>query len=318
MTTSRRSIVLADDHPSVLQRAIEFLEPHFEIAAASQSGTEALDAIQRLNPDLAVLDISMPGLGGFDVAERLFAEGNPARVALMSAGLSDDVVAAGCAVGVRGFIAKTRMHTDLLSALLHMEEGRAFMPSVTAFAEAFATPLGRHALQISRTHGDRLTSATAYLLAAWKMGHVLLTVTSADDTEALRRSLEAAGVDTACAAACGRYAAVDAHAAIEGVMNDGDVDADRFTGMFGPLIEQLSADRGHGPRHVSTFGDLSAILWADGRLNAALSLEHLSNEFLIGRPLSILCACAVSGPDVPEDDVEARLSAAHPTIIASL
>jgi len=259
----------------------------------------------------------MPGLSGFQVAERLYTDAHPTRIALMSAGLSDGLVAAGCGIGIRGFIAKMRMHDDLLPALVHMREGRAFMPSVTAFAGAAASPQGRHALQLADSKEERLAAATAYLLTAWYMGHVLLTVAPAEDVTAVAERLTAAGLDLESAAAAGRYATVDAEAALAAVMHNGEVDAERFTTLFGPLIDQLSADYGQGPRHVSTFGELAPVLCAEGRIDAAVYIEQVANDFLVGRRLSILCTCAGTQPDGPQGDDAARLCAVHPTIIAS-
>lgn len=69
-------IVLADDHPVFrhgLQQVVD-AQTDMEVVEAIGDGAAALDAIRRLSPDVAVLDVRMPGLGGFEVAQRLWDE----------------------------------------------------------------------------------------------------------------------------------------------------------------------------------------------------------------------------------------------------
>ena len=66
--------VLVDDEPLALERLRRLLEPHrdtFDVAGTASSGTEAVEVINRLRPDVIFLDIQMPELTGFDVLERL-------------------------------------------------------------------------------------------------------------------------------------------------------------------------------------------------------------------------------------------------------
>src|SRR3954468_9646795 len=70
-------VVLADDHPIVLSglRALLQPEPGIEIVAAAQDGATALEMVRAHEPDIAVLDISMPQLTGLDMLEVLEADG---------------------------------------------------------------------------------------------------------------------------------------------------------------------------------------------------------------------------------------------------
>ena len=91
------SIVVADDHPVVLGGLIALLKQDkmFRLAASCANGLEAIDAIRTLRPDLALLDVNMPGLNGLQVLETLIAENLPTRVCLLAASLTDrEIVAA--------------------------------------------------------------------------------------------------------------------------------------------------------------------------------------------------------------------------------
>ncbi|CAB4706249.1 MAG: response regulator [Actinobacteria bacterium] len=73
------SCLVADDHPAVLRAVCEYLEEEgFEIVARAADGAEALDKLTRMQPPLAVLDISMPKMTGIEVAREA---ANPARPA---------------------------------------------------------------------------------------------------------------------------------------------------------------------------------------------------------------------------------------------
>ena len=65
-------ILLADDHPEMLKKVAQLLEGDFEVVAAVENGERLIEAAINLDPDLIVLDISMPVLNGIEAACRLF------------------------------------------------------------------------------------------------------------------------------------------------------------------------------------------------------------------------------------------------------
>ena len=85
MSTAIR-LVIADDHPLFrhgLQQVVE-RQPDMQVVEAVGEGAAALNAIRRLRPDVAVLDVRMPGLGGFEVATQLADEGVPTRLMFLT------------------------------------------------------------------------------------------------------------------------------------------------------------------------------------------------------------------------------------------
>jgi DNA-binding NarL/FixJ family response regulator len=107
-TAMTTRIVVADDHPVVLQGVNWLLEREgdLEVVARCQSGEEALAAVREHRPDLLVLDLNMPGLGGMDVLRGIAEERLALRVVLLTADLRDDDLFEAVRLGVRGVILK--------------------------------------------------------------------------------------------------------------------------------------------------------------------------------------------------------------------
>src|SRR5206468_10362174 len=80
----RMSVLLADDHGDFLAAVARHLEPHFEVLKTVGNGQALVDDATRLEPDVVVLDISLPVLHGIEAARELKATGSSARVVLLT------------------------------------------------------------------------------------------------------------------------------------------------------------------------------------------------------------------------------------------
>lgn len=103
------------------------LAPHFDVVATANDGKAALEAAARTNPDLVLLDIAMPELDGIAVARELKREQTDTEVVFLTAQEDDDFVSAALTVGARGYVYKRRLHSDIVSALNHVLDGRFFV-----------------------------------------------------------------------------------------------------------------------------------------------------------------------------------------------
>src|SRR5262245_47046937 len=121
------SVLVADDHPQVLESVSRLLEADFRFVDETTDGRRALESCRRFDPDVVVLDIAMPGLNGFQVARELKRTGARAKIVFLSMHASDDYVATAIASGADGYVVKTRMRPDLNRALHHVLAGRRFM-----------------------------------------------------------------------------------------------------------------------------------------------------------------------------------------------
>jgi DNA-binding NarL/FixJ family response regulator len=114
---ARPTVLLADDHRHVLEAVSGLLDTDFELVAAVADGQRALESTRRLDPDVVVLDITMPGLNGFQVAAELKRTGSRARIVFLSMHSADDYVATAITSGADGYVLKTRIQPDLIRAL---------------------------------------------------------------------------------------------------------------------------------------------------------------------------------------------------------
>lgn len=128
----RVSVLLADDHGEFLATTVRELESHFDVVEAVGDGQSLLTQAARLEPDVVVLDISMPVLNGIEAARKLKAAGSTAKVVFLTMHADPDYVHAALATGALGYVIKSRLATDLLLSIREALAGRRFVsPSIT-------------------------------------------------------------------------------------------------------------------------------------------------------------------------------------------
>jgi DNA-binding NarL/FixJ family response regulator len=120
-------ILIVDDHPDMLKRVTDVLSPSCEIVGAVQNGPAALDAVVALQPDVIVLDISMTGMSGLEVAGCVRRAGSNAAIVFLTAHADEDVMSAARSAGGIGYVIKPRLDVDLLRAVKDARAGHAFV-----------------------------------------------------------------------------------------------------------------------------------------------------------------------------------------------
>ena len=152
-------IVLADDHALVRQGLKSLLEREgFQIIAEASNGQEAVRHVQSLNPDIAVMDISMPILNGLEAARQITLSSPQAKTILLTQHADEQYLAAALEVGVRGYVLKTQIANELIQALRQVSRGDVYLsPGVSrAVMEAYRSK--------SETRKDPLTSRERQVL----------------------------------------------------------------------------------------------------------------------------------------------------------
>ena len=112
------SVLIVDDHPGFRASARRMLEASgYAVVGEAADGTSAIAAVGELGPDLVLLDVQLPDLDGFEVAERLQALGATAQIVLTSSRDGADFGTAIEESPARGFIAKGELSGPTLAAV---------------------------------------------------------------------------------------------------------------------------------------------------------------------------------------------------------
>jgi DNA-binding NarL/FixJ family response regulator len=113
------TVVIVDDHPGFRSSARALLEAAgFEVVGEAADGVSALAAVDRLHPRIVLLDVQLPDIDGFAVAERLASAGDPPAVVLVSTRTISSYRRRLAHSPVRGFISKSELSGNALSALV--------------------------------------------------------------------------------------------------------------------------------------------------------------------------------------------------------
>lgn len=119
-------VLLADDHPKMLEQVAQLLEGESEIVGTVEDGAQLIEAAFNLDPDLIVLDISMPALNGIEAAHHLKNLGSRAKVIFLTMHEDDAFVTAAVLAGALGYVLKCRISIDLIPAIHSVLQGHEF------------------------------------------------------------------------------------------------------------------------------------------------------------------------------------------------
>lgn len=119
--------MLADDQPEILAAAAGLLGQEFDIIGAFSNGQSVIEAVPQLNPDLLVLDISMPVVNGLEAATRLQEQVPKPKVIFLTVHNELDFVEAAFTAGASGYVVKIRLLSDLLTAVREVLAGHTFI-----------------------------------------------------------------------------------------------------------------------------------------------------------------------------------------------
>lgn len=126
---SKIRILLADDHAVVRSGLKRFLEqnPELEVIAEAGDGEGAYQLYTEHQPDVAVLDLSMPGMGGLEAARRILARHPAARLLVFSMHEHVSFATQALKAGIKGYVVKTGAPEEILTAVQEIMRGRIFI-----------------------------------------------------------------------------------------------------------------------------------------------------------------------------------------------
>jgi DNA-binding NarL/FixJ family response regulator len=125
----RPRVFLADDHSQLLEAEIHLLSPHFDIVGTAMDGDELVSEALRLNPDVIIVDITMPVLNGIEAVQKLVQSGSNAKFIFLTIHSSQEFIKACVDAGARGFVSKSKMKAHLIPAIYAVLDDMSYIPS---------------------------------------------------------------------------------------------------------------------------------------------------------------------------------------------
>ncbi len=171
-------ILSVDDH-KMIHRAIAHMASknhRLTVVGEAHSGEEALDYLDALRPDIVLMDLNMPGIGGIEATERMSADHPQTKIIILSAHSREPYPSRALAAGARGFLCKDCDEQEILRAILRVAAGGRYVS-----AEVAGELSSRLAASFSQSAFERLSEREMA---------VVLKITAGHSTQAIAELLE--------------------------------------------------------------------------------------------------------------------------------
>jgi len=124
-------VLLADDHTLVRQGFRRMLEddPEIAVVGEARTGLEAMELCKNLKPDIVVMDLSMPELGGLEATAEILKENPKIKILILSMFSNDAYIRKAFELGAKGYMLKNAIEVDLNRAVRALAEGQAYFSS---------------------------------------------------------------------------------------------------------------------------------------------------------------------------------------------
>jgi DNA-binding NarL/FixJ family response regulator len=314
--------------------------PELQVVGMVDDGLEAVRKAKELRPDLVIMDIGLPKLNGIESARSILQVYPQCIILFLTQESSLDIVRDAFRLGARGYVKKEYAVAELLQAVSAVLDGKQFVSSgISNPSPNLTPPLPRqdlcpdevctsgepsrgvastcqHELQVYSDEAILLGAAARFVKTAIRNGDPVLLIAGDAVRSSLFRHLQSSdGIDRVTVVQRGRYLSLDAHEMMKLFMVNGMPDPIRFDELIGGLIEAAKAPLADD-RKVAVFDECAALLWAEGKTEAAFRVEQLSNKLVDRYAVNILCAYPVTNfhGEADYDEIQelcAKHSAVH-------
>ena len=126
---TKLSIVLADDHTILREglRALLTADPSFKIVGEARDGREAVRCVERLGPDLLLMDLSMPRMSGMDAIREIKKRYPETKIIALTVHKTEEYLLATLQAGADGFVLKDATHDELILAIKNVMRGKSYL-----------------------------------------------------------------------------------------------------------------------------------------------------------------------------------------------
>jgi DNA-binding NarL/FixJ family response regulator len=132
MEDAKIRVLVADDHPMLREGLVAVLDTQqdFEVVGEAADGSEVVRLAERLNPDVILLDLEMPGVDGVAALEKLRSAGSEARTIVFTAYDTDERILGALRAGARGYLLKGASRTEIFDAIRTVHAGGSLLQPV--------------------------------------------------------------------------------------------------------------------------------------------------------------------------------------------
>ena len=333
-------VLVVDDHEPFRRFVCATLgqRPDLDVIGEASDGLEAVHKAEELKPDLIVLDIGLPTLNGMEVARRIRKLCPECKILFMSQGSSLDVAQAAFSLGAMGYVVKAHAGSELLAAVESVCQGRRFVskglsgfdrtgaadPKIPGQFEQEVPPPPvaeqakvKHSHQVHFYPDDAafLLGLAGFVETALDAGNPVIVVANEPHRNRLLEILRARGVDVAAVMEQGLYLSLDVYQALSSFMVDNLLDSTRFLKIFADLLSSSArAAKGKHAR-VAACDEFAPTLWAQGKPEAAIQVEHLTDEVAKTRNVDIMCGYVLNSLQRDQEGhIYERICAEHSAV----
>jgi PAS domain S-box-containing protein len=169
------------------------------------------------------------------------------------------------------------------------------IPSIASLGQVPNHDPGGHVVQLYTDDGFLLNVVSRFVGSALAVGDAVVVIATKDHREGLAQLLNDRGIDPVKAISQGRFILLDALETLSKFMVNGSLDEKRFIDTIGSAMVQVRTASGNTGSRIAVFGEMVALLWAEGNHDAALRLEELWNNLALEHSFSLLCAYPITG-----------------------
>jgi len=169
---SKTRVLIVDDHALVREGITAFLKmcDDIEVVAEASDGLEAIEKVKKIHPDIILMDISMPKLGGFEAVTEIKKIAPHAKILILTQYDDKEYISRFLKAGVSGYLLKKAVGSDLITAIRAVSRGELYLhPSITS--EVVAGYLRRGKQVIVKDPYEKLTDREKQVLKLVAEGH---------------------------------------------------------------------------------------------------------------------------------------------------
>jgi DNA-binding response OmpR family regulator len=322
-------MLVVDDHESFRKFVCQEFgkRPEFSVISEAADGEQAVQKAEALKPEIVLLDINLPGISGFEVARRIRRSCPNTKILFLSQESSAEIIGEALQLGAQGYVVKRRAGIDLVAAVdailqggqfvsegfgdhaLALENSRIALSGSGVETFVGENDAGHHEVEFYSDEPALLKSLVGFVSKSLSAGHKTVILATQAHREALLHYLQGHQIEFASAVEEGRFLSLDASEALSDFMERSGPNRERFLTTFSKRFQTGAASgKGKGNK-IAVFGEMVAVLCAEGKPLHALQLESFWNELL--EKQAFILRCAYPGSLKLDRNLYARICAEH-------